>query len=101
MIALVRDVSERKRAEEELLKANKRMRAELEAAAEIQRSLLPSHAQVLEKVRVAWEVQPCEELDGDTLNIFQLDREHLGSTSSTSADTGPRPQCFPWPSIGS
>ena len=22
--------------------------------------------------------QPCEELDGDTLNIFQLDREHLG-----------------------
>ena len=38
MIALVRDVSERKRAEEELLKANKRMRAELEAAAEIQRS---------------------------------------------------------------
>ena len=59
-------------------KANKRMRAELEAAAEIQRSLLPSRAQVLEKVRVAWEVQPCEELNGDTLNIFRLDREHLG-----------------------
>ena len=77
MIAMVRDVSERKRAEEELRKANKRMRAELEAAAEIQRSLLPKRAQVLEKVRVAWEVQPCEELHGDTLNIFQLDREHL------------------------
>ena len=66
------------RAEEELRKANKRMRAELEAAAEIQKSLLPSRAQVLEKVRVAWAVQPCEELDGDTLNIFRLDREHLG-----------------------
>ena len=78
MIALVRDVSERKRAEEELRQANKRMRAELEAAAEIQKSLLPSHAQVLEKVRVAWEVQSCEELDGDTLNVFPLDREHLG-----------------------
>ena len=77
MIAMVRDVSERKRAEEELRKANKRMRAELEAAAEIQRALLPKRAQVLEKVRVAWEVQPCEELHGDTLNIFQLDREHL------------------------
>ena len=78
MIALVRDVSERKKAEEELRKANKRMRAELEAATEIQRSLLPGRDQVLEKVRVAWEVQPCEELHGDTLNIFQLDREHLG-----------------------
>ena len=78
MITLVRDVSERKRAEEALRKANKRMRAELEAAAEIQRALLPSRAPVMEKVQVAWEVQPCEELDGDTLNIFRLDSEHLG-----------------------
>ena len=54
------------------------MRAELEAAAEIQRALLPSRSPVMEKVRVAWEVQPCEELDGDTLNIFQLDKNHLG-----------------------
>ena len=78
MIALVRDVSARKRAEEEVRKANKRMRAELEAAAEIQRALLPSRAPVMEKVRVAWEVLPCEELDGDTLNVFRLDSEHLG-----------------------
>lgn len=78
MIALVRDVSERKRAEEELRTAHKRMRAELEAAAEIQRALLPSRAPVMEKVRVAWEVLPCEELDGDTLNVFRLDSEHLG-----------------------
>ena len=78
MIALVRDISDRKRAEEQLQKANKRMRAELEAAAKIQRALLPSRAPEMEKVRVAWEVQPCAELDGDTLNIFRLDREHLG-----------------------
>ena len=78
MIAMIRDVSERKRAEEEVRKANKRMRAELEAAAEIQRALLPSRAPVMEKVRVAWEVLPCEELDGDTLNVFRLDSEHLG-----------------------
>ena len=32
----------------------------------------------MEKVRVAWEVLPCEELDGDTLNVFRLDSEHLG-----------------------
>ena len=78
MIALVRDVSERKRAEEKLRRAHKRMRAELEAAAEIQRALLPSRAPVMEKVNVAWEVLPCEELDGDTLNVFRLDSEHLG-----------------------
>ena len=78
MIALVRDVSERKRAQDALRKANKRMRAELEAAAEIQRALLPSRAPVMENVRVAWEVLPCEELDGDTLNVFRLDSEHLG-----------------------
>ena len=78
MIALVRDISERKRAEEELRQANKRMKADLEAAAAIQKSLLPGLSPVMEGVNFAWEVQPCEELDGDTLNIFRLDAEHVG-----------------------
>ena len=78
LIAMIRDISKRKRAENELRKVNTRMKAELEAAAEIQRSLLPSHSPVRGKVKVAWKVRPCEELRGDTLNVFPLDSDHLG-----------------------
>ena len=42
MIALVRDISERKRAEEALRRVNERMREDLEAAASVQESLLPA-----------------------------------------------------------
>ena len=75
---MIRDISLRKRAEEELRRVNKRMKAELDAAAEIQRSLLPSQSPLSGRVKVAWEVRPCEELHGDTLNVFRLDHNHLG-----------------------
>ncbi len=78
MIALVRDISKRKEAEEKLGKANERMKADLEAAAQIQRSLLPNRPLSEEGVQFAWEFQPCDELAGDILNIFQLDQDHWG-----------------------
>ncbi len=78
MIAMVRDITARKRAEAELRKANERMKADLEAAAQIQKSLLPSVSPVVEGGRFAWDVKPCEELAGDVLNIFRLDEHHLG-----------------------
>ena len=78
MIAMVRDITARKRAERELRRANERMKADLEAAAQIQKSLLPNLSPVMEGVRFAWEVKPCEELAGDILNIFRLDEHHLG-----------------------
>ena len=78
MIALVRDITERKKAEAELRRANERMRADLEAAARIQKALLPGQAPPVEGIGLAWEVQPCEELAGDILNIFQLDKDCLG-----------------------
>ncbi len=78
MIAMVRDITARKRAEAELRKANERMKADLEAAAQIQKSLFPSVSPVVEGVRFAWEVKPCEELAGDILNIFRLDEHNLG-----------------------
>jgi len=78
LIALLRDVTDRRAAAEDLRRANERMRADLEAAADMQRSLLPTSIPALEGVRVAWSVELCERLGGDTLNVFALDPEHLG-----------------------
>ncbi len=77
MIALIRDISDRKRAEDALRKTNRRMREDLEAAARIQQSLLPSVSPIVRGVKFAWELHPCEELAGDILNIIQLDQDHL------------------------
>ena len=78
MIALVRDISERKRAEEELRRANKRMKNELLAAARIQQSLLPKVSPNIAGVNFTWALKPCDELAGDILNVFLLDEKHVG-----------------------
>lgn len=67
-----------KQKTEALEAANARMQEELEAAAEIQKALLPQTLPTCEHVRAAWAYRPCEELAGDILNIFRLDAEHLG-----------------------
>lgn len=57
--------------------ANQRMSHDLEAAARIQRSLLPSEGLELPGVRFAWKYTPCDELAGDFLNFFALDERHV------------------------
>ena len=71
------DITARKRAEEELARANRRMAQSLEAAAEIQRSLLPTSMPDVPGVEFAWTFDPCYELAGDSLDVFRIDDEHL------------------------
>ena len=63
---------------QELGKINERMKRDLEAAAKIQQSFLPTKLPECEKVEFAWKYVPCDELAGDTLNVFFLDEEHIG-----------------------
>jgi serine phosphatase RsbU (regulator of sigma subunit)/ABC-type amino acid transport substrate-binding protein len=62
----------------ELQQANDRMKRDLEAAARVQQSLLPQAAPDVGGVKVTWQYRPCDELAGDILNVFQLDRTHVG-----------------------
>ena len=78
MIALVRDISKRKRAEEALRAANARMKKDLVAAAKIQQSLLPKVSPDIPGVNFAWAFKPSEELAGDIFNVFRLDEKHVG-----------------------
>ena len=67
-----------KRMNSELESANRRMRADLQAAARIQEALLPLESTRLAGVKLAWSFRPCEDLAGDTLNVFALDEDHVG-----------------------
>ncbi len=82
---LQEEVAERKRAEEALQnsmimiqQANDRMSKDLAVAARVQQSLLPEILPVIPGVVFAWNYRPCSELGGDSLNVFQLDEDHVG-----------------------
>lgn len=62
----------------DLNETNRRVKRSLEAAAEIQRSFLPTEAPLVPGFDFTWEYKPCEELGGDMLNIVQLDDVHYG-----------------------
>jgi len=55
-----------------------RMKRDLESAARLQQSLLPQELPRLDVVTLAALFKPCDELAGDTYNIFPLDERHLG-----------------------
>ncbi|MDJ0873012.1 MAG: SpoIIE family protein phosphatase [Gammaproteobacteria bacterium] len=66
------------RRNQQLQAANARMRTDLEAAAKVQRSLLPDAAPATERADFAWTYRPCDELAGDALNMFKIDERHIG-----------------------
>lgn len=78
LIAIARDVTERKRAAMQLASLNARMKRDLDAAAQVQRELLPHELPQSKFARFAWVYRPCDELGGDSLNVFQLDPQHIG-----------------------
>jgi sigma-B regulation protein RsbU (phosphoserine phosphatase) len=83
-ISLKRAVDQIKRLEEDLQErnaklaaANERMQRDLVAAARIQEALLPASLPNSPRASFAWFLEPCEELAGDTLNVFSLDEDHV------------------------
>jgi sigma-B regulation protein RsbU (phosphoserine phosphatase) len=63
-------------ANEELMRKQRRLNEDLEAAAGIQQSLLPQGAPDMENVAVAWRFMPCESIGGDIFNVIRLDETH-------------------------
>ena len=57
---------------QELVKANERMKHDLEAASEVQRALLPEVLPDALGVNFSWHYEPCDELGGDILNVRTL-----------------------------
>lgn len=67
-----------RRTKENLERAHRRMQRNLETAASVQRSLLPDKVPSHHGASFAWHLDSCDELAGDTLDIFDLDEDHVG-----------------------
>ena len=64
------------KARNELLEKQRQIEEDLEAAAEIQKSLLPSSLFPNKYIEAAWRFMPCEKVGGDIFNLFSLDENH-------------------------
>jgi phosphoserine phosphatase RsbU/P len=62
----------------ELCAANEQMTADLEAAAKVQKSLLPVAPPAVPGYGFAWAFAPSATLAGDLLNVFRLDERRVG-----------------------
>jgi phosphoserine phosphatase RsbU/P len=82
VIELQRQLSQRnyelEAANAKLLEGAERTRRELETAAKVQNTFLPSAAPLVPGVQFAWEFRPCTELAGDSLNVFSLGPKRVG-----------------------
>ncbi len=62
----------------ELDAVSRRLRRDLQSAEQAQRSLLPSSVPQVPELEFGWFLKSCDEVGGDTLNVFRLDERHLG-----------------------
>jgi PAS domain S-box-containing protein len=76
-VGLIRDITERKKAEEKLRNAYQLISNDLESAAAIQKNLLPE-ASTLEGVRFEWLFCPSSFVAGDIFNYFQIGEGQVG-----------------------
>ena len=78
LVLNIQDVTFLEKQKRELLKKQSRHQQDLDAAAEIQQSLLPRRVSANRSFRFAWEFRPCETIGGDIFNVFPLGPEHVG-----------------------
>ncbi|EHJ47645.1 putative PAS/PAC sensor protein [Solidesulfovibrio carbinoliphilus subsp. oakridgensis] len=78
LILNIEDVTLFAKQKEDLEKKHSRHQKDLEAAAEIQQSLLPRRFSMTDSLKFAWEFWPCESIGGDIFNVFPLGPRHVG-----------------------
>lgn len=77
-IGVQSDITDRRKAEDDLRRANAKMKDNLAAASKVQQSMLPHALPEAKGFQFSWRYRPCEELAGDTLGCFSLDETHIG-----------------------
>jgi sigma-B regulation protein RsbU (phosphoserine phosphatase) len=77
-LIIIYDVTAIERQKIELLNKQKLLDRDLESAAAIQQSLLPSRSPRIENIQIAWKFEPCEQIGGDIFNIHHMDEDKVG-----------------------
>ena len=76
-VEVFRDITKEKQLEDRLLSQNLKLQQDLDMARKLQMQFLPRETS-FPSLDFAYLYHPCDELSGDMVNIFQIDREHVG-----------------------
>jgi len=76
-VEVLRDITKEKELEREIIKQNLKLQHDLEMAKKLQMQLLPRDVK-LPFLDFSYMYQPCDDLSGDMVNIFQIDKERVG-----------------------
>jgi sigma-B regulation protein RsbU (phosphoserine phosphatase) len=71
------DVTDIERHRIELYKKQIQLDKDLEAAAGIQKSLLPDSSSDISNIKFAWQFEPCNKIGGDIFNSCYPDKDHM------------------------
>jgi len=77
-LVIIYDVTSLEKQKIALQQKQKLIVRDLEAAAAIQKSLLPARSPAIENMQVAWEFEPCTQIGGDIFNIHNMDERKVG-----------------------
>jgi sigma-B regulation protein RsbU (phosphoserine phosphatase) len=78
VLVIIYDVSDIERQKIELQQKQALIERDLQAAAAIQRSLLPETDLSIPSLRLSWRFDPCERIGGDIFNIQRVDENEVG-----------------------
>ena len=79
ILVIIYDITAIEQQRRELERQQLQISQDLEAASQIQKSLLPHHAPEIQHVRVAWRFEPCQHVGGD---IFQIQNDNPENISA-------------------
>ncbi|WP_029896043.1 SpoIIE family protein phosphatase [Desulfohalovibrio reitneri] len=78
ILVVLYDVSELEQSRRDLMESKAQLDRDIEAAAEIQRSLLPSASPIARRLRFGWNFRPCAGVGGDLFHVARLDEKRVG-----------------------
>lgn len=76
-VEVLRDITKEKELENRIIKQNLKLQQDLDMARKLQLQLLPRGLQV-PGLDFGFLYHPCDDLSGDMVNLFQIDKEHVG-----------------------
>jgi sigma-B regulation protein RsbU (phosphoserine phosphatase) len=77
VVETMRDISESKAMQSKILEQNRKLKDDLDIARKLQSSMLPKEYST-NRFSFSYLYQPCENLGGDFIDIFQVDDDHTG-----------------------
>ncbi|MFZ7127288.1 MAG: SpoIIE family protein phosphatase [Desulfobacterales bacterium] len=77
ILVIIYDITEIETQKRELERKQSQIDEDLQAASEIQKSLLPHHAPEIDGIRTAWRFDPCRQVGGDIFQIHVEDHDRI------------------------